>query len=189
MGNTSNSGPGGTHHRSPRGNPSGTARPADVDAMDAQYMSGEGHWARPDRPPPGTTSRPAGFADCPMGALDEGSGFGAAQAIVDTAGDNYGCHGCGARESGWPRNADGSQHWTCDHQPPRTTYSASTASRTGDSSSRTAAATPSTRTAGASATVRLYPHCMNCSRRQGGIVNGMVHSDRVDRGVGVMAGH
>jgi hypothetical protein len=35
--------------------------------------------------------------------------------------------------------------------------------------------------------VRLYPHCMNCSRRQGGLMSHMPDADRLSRGGALLA--
>ncbi|MBL9020549.1 MAG: RHS repeat-associated core domain-containing protein [Myxococcales bacterium] len=179
VGNDSNStGTGATHMPSP-GVPGNPNRPGDVDSMDSGYMTGNGHWSRPDRPPPGTDDEPAGFANCPEGALDRGSGFGSgedsAQGIVDRAGDTYGCHSCGSRNSGWDTPGEaGGQHWTCDHVPPRSTYKPGTTNHTtsrGDSA-----------TSGESTAVRLYPHCRSCASRQGGLMSHMSTGDRATHG-------
>ncbi len=170
------------YHPSPAANPSGVARPSSVDDMNSHYMSGPGHWARPDIPPPGSERRPAGYAECPDDALHSGSGFGSGsgsvQAIVDRAGDAYGCHGCGARDSGWGEGEDGHQHWTCDHVPPRTTFGSTTANRTGNHANHNAAS---------SSNVRLYPHCMSCSQRQGGLMSHMPDASRLSRGSALLA--
>jgi len=174
-----------THHPSP-GVPTNPDRPDSVEDMDQEYMSGEGHWSRPDLPPPGSEDEPAGFANCPEGALDRGSGFGSgedsAQGIVDRAGDTYGCHSCGSMNSGWDSPGEaGGQHWTCDHVPPRSTYKAGTANHTtsrGDSA-----------TSGESTAVRLYPHCRSCAARQGGLMSHMSTADRATRGAEVMDDH
>lgn len=61
--------------------------------------------------------------------------------LLQQLGDRYGCHQCGAREPGTQRG-----RWVYDHQ---------------DASAL-----------GRSASGRLIlPHCVHCSRRQGGIVN------------------
>ena len=89
------------------------AKPNGVGGLDGSYLSGPGHWATN-----GTPQKP-GYADCPTNALNKGSGFGDAQKTVDAAGKAYGCHGCGSKDSGY----ENKNHWCCDHQPPRSTYS------------------------------------------------------------------
>jgi ribosomal protein S18 acetylase RimI-like enzyme len=59
---------------------------------------------------------------------------------VNKLGRTYGCHMCGAKESGWPNG-----HFTPDHQPPLSTV-ASLSQWAG----------------------KLQPHCRKCSSRQGG---------------------
>lgn len=152
---------------SPAASHPGTTCPG---SLTGNYLSGPGHWSNDAAP--GGTGVP-GYAPCPTTALSRGSGFGSAQGIVDTAGATYGCHSCGAENSGY----SDPNHWTCDHQPPRTTYSASTASRASDTSASSRAS---------SSTVRLYPHCKNCSRRQGGVLSHVDVNDRVDAGVATM---
>ncbi len=175
-----------THHASPSSPV--TAAPATTsdargrpEGLTGEYLSGPGHWANNTAP----HSADAGYAECPETALDRGSGFGStnnpnsAQSVVDRAGASHGCHSCGSKASGYSNAA----HWCCDHQPPRTTYSSSTASRTSDSSSRDAS-----RAASSSGNVRLYPHCRNCASRQGGVMSQMPHADRVSRGLAVLGG-
>lgn len=62
---------------------------------------------------------------------------------VNALGNMYGCHWCGAKDSGW---ADG--HFTPDHQPPLSTVK--------DLSKYKG---------------KLYPHCKSCSSEQGGILS------------------
>lgn len=131
---------------------SSIAPPANVAGMDANYMARPGAWATA-----GTPTVP-GYATCPAGALHLGSGFGTAQGVVNNAGNTYGCHSCGAKKSGHPTRGD--DHWICDHQPPRCTYSASNS--------------PTNHSQASSANVRLYPHCYNCSQLQAGRLNGSV---------------
>jgi RHS repeat-associated protein len=60
---------------------------------------------------------------------------------IDRIGRETGCHTCGSTDPKWP-----SGHFTPDHQPP---------SRLNDAREEQ----------------RLYPHCQDCSRQQGGEVN------------------
>jgi RHS repeat-associated protein len=146
--------------------------------------------AKPGKYATDGTSGVPGYAPCPQNALNKGSNFGkdnapaSAQGIVNRAGNAYGCHGCGTKISGYGEK-DEVQHWTCDHQPPRCTYSDKTATKSGDSSAK-AAASPSN--------VRLYPHCKNCSSNQGQTLGAMMskggaqmRQDAVDFGKRQMA--
>jgi RHS repeat-associated protein len=132
-------------------------------AAGAPYLSAPGAWATQ-----GTPTTP-GYANCPPGALNRGGNFGAAQTTVDQAGAAYGCHSCGSRDSGYgpPDPATGLQHWTCDHQPPRSSYNSKTAA----SGTAGAQAAAQSTTPGA---VRLYPHCKSCSRAQGQALSAQV---------------
>ncbi len=64
------------------------------------------------------------------------------QDAVNKYGDMYGCHRCGHKDSGWD---DG--HFTPDHQPPLSLAGALHAYKG-----------------------KLYPHCKQCSSKQGGIL-------------------
>jgi len=144
-------------------------------ASGAPAVSGPGAWAvgasgANGNPTPGYANCPVGaggFAPKTSGALDAGAGFGrdndpkSPQGIVNAAGAAYGCHGCGAKDSGYT-NPD---HWTCDHQPPRSAFSGQGAPNSGIAARGGAGpqARHESRNAGA---VRLYPHCKNCSNNQ-----------------------
>ena len=117
----------------------------------------EGHWGTPGHKSDKGGVIP-GYAKCPTNALHEGTGvFGSdkdpksAQSIVDKAGKNYGCHGCGAKTSGFSGN-DGN-HWCCDHVPPLSTYKEKNHGKD--------VANQAT-----SDNVRLYPHCKECMVQQ-----------------------
>jgi RHS repeat-associated protein len=154
--------PGVSNNPPPADSPCG--KPNGVGGLDGNYMSGPGHWATD-----GTPSKP-GYADCPAGALNKGSGFGSAQDTVDAAGKAYGCHSCGSKTSGYKDK----NHWCCDHQPPRSTYSKKNAGAKGNK-------------AATSDNVRLYPHCKNCANKQGGVLNQLSKSEKVAKGKKVMA--
>ncbi|MCA9643280.1 MAG: RHS repeat-associated core domain-containing protein, partial [Myxococcales bacterium] len=149
----------------PSTTPSGGPAPTiDGTAAGAPYLSAPGAFATD-----GTPGTP-GWVDCPANALHQGSGFGSetsttsAQGIVNRAGDAYGCHSCGTMDSGYDTHYDKDgnpvQHWTCDHQPPRSTYNKTTSSKGG------AVGAASNSSAGGAGAVRLYPHCKGCSNKQ-----------------------
>jgi RHS repeat-associated protein len=102
---------------------------------------------------PGTNARPAsagppGSIPCPPHMrVRSGRPHVAHQAGIDAAGDQYGCHSCGATHPGTTAGAGGRAHWVGDHQPPLSTMTPAQA---------------------ATANIRLYPHCINCARSQGG---------------------
>lgn len=158
--------PSGLSSYAPTSNPlppdSPQAAPAQITNTQASaaYLAGPGAWATAGAP-----GGPPGYADCPINgadgraALDRRS-FGSAQGVVDAAGTAYGCHSCGAKKSGYPDNADGTQHWTCDHQPAVCTYS-----DTG-TKGRRPGGTVATATSNTPGAVRLYPHCKKCSNSQ-----------------------
>lgn len=141
-------------------------KPNGVDGLTGDYLSKPGHWAKPgDADPPGYAS-----PDLTNGSLDSNNrdkfGYGkkgTPQHAVDKAGQAYGCHSCGRKDSGYGDDpATGIQHWTCDHQPPKKLYDQSKGApkKTHDKS----------REAGA---VRFYPQCKWCASKQGGFVSGM----------------
>jgi hypothetical protein len=128
-------------------------------------MSKPGDWAKPG------DASPPGYAPCPAthSALN-GTGYEKAQAAVNEAGNAYGCHGCGKKKSGNPKGDD---HWTCDHQPPKATYSKKNAP-----ANNAVANSPSNAVGGNSTVVRLYPHCWECKGKQGGKVNALSTADK-----------
>jgi hypothetical protein len=127
-----------------------------------------------------------GFVPCPSNKLDNGQFDRGTSlvAAVDAAGNAYGCHTCGAKESGWPDNSDGTGHWTADHIPPRETYR-------GDRCATEAGNYPPNRNASRSApsdgSVRLYPQCQRCSRAQSNAVRHGASQDSAGRARALMA--
>lgn len=150
--------PGVTNNPQPaaNGHPTRPGHPGGVNGLTASYLSQPGHWATN-----GTQAIP-GHVPCPASHLHKSSNFPAAtQNAVNAAGNAYGCHSCGRRNSGYP---DG--HWTCDHQPPKSQYKGRNP---------------------AAGSVRLYPHCKWCSRRQMRQIRGMSNSARRTNATNVLA--
>jgi hypothetical protein len=137
----------------------------DGTAASAPALGGPGAWAVGQSGANGRTT--PGFANCPANALDQGAGFGgdnnpaSPQGIVNAAGAAYGCHTCGSKESGYPNP----NHWTCDHQPPRSAFSGK-GSPNGGAAARAGAGPRARHESRAPGAVRLYPHCSRCSNAQ-----------------------
>ncbi len=92
------------------------------------------------------TGTPPGCIPCPSQMYVRGGRPNSTQqGQIDAAGAAYGCHSCGATSPG-----TSSGHWVGDHQPPLSTFG------------------PGGAPAGA---MQLYPHCINCSRMQGGLLS------------------
>ena len=182
----------GTHYPVPTPNPGDDVPPRTTSPTQtiptnrtgAPAMSGPGAWAVGSTGANGNTTR--GYADCPPGAFDRAAGFGSpnnpasAQSIVNRAGAAYGCHGCGSMSSGNPTNPN---HWTCDHQPPRSSYSG--APQTSSDPPRGIAgrggAGPRSRHESRNpGAVRLYPHCSTCSDNQATVLSAESTSDRAN---------
>lgn len=142
-------------------------------AADAPALSGPGAWAVGSAGANGDST--PGFATCPPNLLDSEGPFGSEtsatspQGMVNRAGAAYGCHTCGSRNSGYSSN--GGNHWTCDHIPPRSSFSGSgspnggAAGRAG-SGPRARHESGATGAAGTTGAVRLFPQCRRCSDAQ-----------------------
>jgi RHS repeat-associated protein len=169
-----------THHPSPpdaKGSPPATS--------DDISPTGVGHWGTEGTKKDKSGNTIPGYAKCPNEALDHSSGkFGdpkdptSAQAIVDKAGKNYGCHSCGARESGFKDP----NHWCCDHVPPKSTYD-----KDGKQTKGNRKESHQSTDGKNSDAVRLYPHCKNCKNRQGGTMSHMSDADKAAAGKTAMA--
>jgi RHS repeat-associated protein len=89
----------------------------------------------------GTTLRPGQYAGDSISARSTGRDFTKAEReAVNEIGKKSGCHTCGVKESGTK-----SKNFVLDHQPASSLK-------------------------GANESQRLYPHCIDCSRKQGGEV-------------------
>jgi hypothetical protein len=90
----------------------------------------------------GATLKPGPYAHGSIPARGPGTSWLTSEReAIDSLGAKFGCHTCGARISGLKSN-----HWILNHQP---------VSKLNFRNKKQ----------------RLYPHCLSCSRRQGGEVN------------------
>src|SRR5690606_33035230 len=72
------------------------------------------------------------------------------------------------------------EHWTCDHQPPRSTYNSKTAASSPEAGGAAgiinSANTTNQHGDQVNKAVRLYPHCKTCSNSQGRALSAMANS-------------
>lgn len=143
------------------GHPARPSQPAGgPDDYDFDYLTQPGFNATngtPERPgyvpwDDNPTSRSFGSADNPNSA----------RAIIDNAGDTYGCHSCGRSRDDVEAEDGAFNHWVPDHQPPISLMNAATGGGTPPSG------------------MRLYPQCPRCSSRQGGLLAAATNSGDIN---------
>lgn len=126
---------------------------------DGTYLLSPGHWATEGGVVDGAFI--PGYAVATGSERTESGSFPPhVRDAVDLAGQNFGCHSCGTRDPGTEHG-----HFIPDHQPPAS--SVRHAEARGDSVGE----------------VRLYPHCLNCSRSQFRQAGRGTRDERADRAV------